>query len=177
MTGELYLATSPSGKRYVGITTQGIAVRWRQHVSSALRGVRSRLNSAIKHYGGDSFRLEVIGAGTWEELNRMEPETVARLGTLWPKGYNLRAGGSQSSPHPESMQKLSKSLSGRTLSPEHRSRVRASQKLAMKAARQSNLGAKRSNETRNKIREAALKRRHSPETRAKISASLLGRVK
>jgi group I intron endonuclease len=126
VTGELYLATSPSGKRYVGITLQGVQARWREHVKLARLGRRSRLSSAIRKYGEDSFKVEVIGTGTWEELNRMEPDTIARLGTLWPKGYNLRTGGNQPRHHQETRLRISSTMSGKRKSPEHRERIRAS---------------------------------------------------
>lgn len=190
--GDLYIATSPSGKRYIGLTIRGAVKRWKDHVKEARRGVLSPLNSAIMKYGGDAFRLEVIAQGTWEELNRSEAEQIAALGTRWPNGYNLRAGGSQAARHPESIAKQAAKMRGRKWSPEHRAAHAAAMARPDVRAKYSTwrIGKSLSVETRKRMSEAHKGRtppryvieaaraarigsRHTAETKAKISATKL----
>jgi group I intron endonuclease len=175
-TGELYMATSPSGKRYVGITTRGVERRWRDHVKEARRGTRSRLNSAIKKYGGDAFQLEILDHGSWDKLNEMEAETIARLGTLWPDGYNLRAGGSQFAPHPESIAKQAEKLRGRKWSEERKAQHRqAMNRPEVKAACSApHAGRKATAETRRKMSESRRGRAPSPQTIEAARSANLG---
>jgi hypothetical protein len=142
--GHLYLATSPSGKRYVGITVRGVEARWRDH--------------------------------------------IARLGTLWPDGYNLRAGGSQFAPHPESIAKQAEKLRGRKWSEERKAQHRqAMNRPEVKAACAApHVGRKATAETRRKMSEShrangrayntgMLGRHHSEETKQKMRDAALRR--
>lgn len=91
----VYLVTGPSAKRYVGITSVGIAERWKQHISAAKAcRHKSALHAAIRKYGEAAFTIDQIGsAETWKELCSMERSAIAKYGTFGPGGYNLTLGG------------------------------------------------------------------------------------
>jgi group I intron endonuclease len=181
MTGRLYLLTSPSGKQYVGITSGDVSVRWKGHVRSAKRGDRRPLASAIRKYGPDAFAIEDLGETTWDRLNTLEQISIQVLGTLHPKGYNLRSGGGQGRHHPESRQKIrnaklgvrrspesvrkqSEALRGRKLSEEHRAKISEFMK-----GKKWNLGRKHSEESRRNMGNSHVGSKRSDETRQKMS--------
>ena len=61
--GLIYKRTSPSGKYYIGQTTQPESVRWDSHVSEAFNNQEEHcylLNAAIRKYGKDSFLVEIL---------------------------------------------------------------------------------------------------------------------
>ena len=89
--GIIYKLTSPSGKSYVGLTTQQIEKRMWKHK----RGRRCRLLSrAIEKYGFDTFKLEVLDENVPNrELGELERTRIEEHGTLAPNGYNLSTGG------------------------------------------------------------------------------------
>jgi len=63
--GFLYLVTSPSGKRYVGVTSLPVSRRWNRHLVHA----------------------------DMAYLYELEPRAIEAYGTRAPRGYNLNAGG------------------------------------------------------------------------------------
>ncbi len=183
------MATAPSGRRYIGITTQGMTKRWRDHCKEARRGVRTHLNYAILKYGGDAFDVRPLVWASWEELNRLEPLAIVAYGTRSPEGYNLREGGSQSSPHPESVEKQAAKLRGRKWSEERKAehcRVMSSPDVREKLSA-SHKGNRPSEATKAKMRVAhadnggraysdgMLGKSHSEETRAKMRRAHAGR--
>ena len=96
--GCVYLITSPSGKQYVGQTVQEPEVRWRSHVADAMmeRDTSPAFHRAIRKYGPDAFRHEVLHEGITDQetLNRLEIEEIETRGSFAPNGYNMTAGGS-----------------------------------------------------------------------------------
>lgn len=186
--GRLYLVTAPSGHRYVGITSQGTEKRWRDHQKAARRGVKTPLNSAIKKYGAEAFIVRTLVVTTWGELNRLEPLVIKAYGTRWPDGYNLREGGSQSTPHPESSARQAANMRGRRYSEQQRkahSAAMASSEVRAKLSK-AHKGHTHSEETKAKMSLARkgrrfgtgmLGRKHSSETRAKMRESALRRRK
>lgn len=109
--GCVYLITSPSGKQYVGQTTQVLAERWRFHVWDAVKrsGECRALAHAIRKYGPDAMRIEALHqTEDLDELNRLEAHEIETRGTLRPGGYNLRTGGGNSRPCAETRALLAK---------------------------------------------------------------------
>lgn len=87
-----------NGKCYVGQTTQPINIRFSQHCSDSKLRVKNKtyLHNAIKKYGRDNFKIEVlVECYSQKELNSKEIELIAQLKTLHPHGYNLRTGGKE----------------------------------------------------------------------------------
>lgn len=92
--GCVYLATSPSGKQYVGMTTRTLAERWQGHCSDGRRGSSLIFHNAIRKYGADAFTLETLfESDNEQELFEREIGEIARLATLSPRGYNMTVGG------------------------------------------------------------------------------------
>ena len=91
---HLYCITNKiNGKKYVGITKQGADRRFRQHISDSKR-YKTVLHNAIRKHGPDSFSLEILcKARSYDELMRMEKETIESLNTMHPNGYNMTYGG------------------------------------------------------------------------------------
>lgn len=93
---EVYKITNnKNGKIYVGITNQGVAVRWSKHCSDANCNSTFPLHNAIRKYGKDNFQIELI-----EEVDDVEVlkereiywiKTLDSYNRL--KGYNLTFGG------------------------------------------------------------------------------------
>lgn len=67
---DIYCATSPSGKKYVGQAVQflssgkkwGYKLRWKQHINEAKNNKQycAALENAIIKYGGKLFTLELL---------------------------------------------------------------------------------------------------------------------
>lgn len=97
--GLIYKRTSPSGKYYIGLTTQKESKRWSQHIREARyypNGGCRYLNHAINKYGGENFTLEILedNIQTREELFNKEAYWIKLLNATNPDiGYNLQEGG------------------------------------------------------------------------------------
>lgn len=84
-----------SGKSYIGMTTRGIAERWKQHVSDARRGSKLQFHCAIRKYGADDWDHEILHVcrdESIEELMHYERKFVVDYDTL-NEGYNMTSGG------------------------------------------------------------------------------------
>lgn len=79
--GYIYYITFPSGKSYIGQTSQDYNQRIRQHKSS---NDKSR---AFKKY--DTYKLEIL----YNLLDEYEIKFIELYDTVSPNGYNLRTGG------------------------------------------------------------------------------------
>jgi group I intron endonuclease len=91
---DVYCHTSPSGKRYVGQSHKGMAARWREHVAEARSGSDRLLCRAIRKYGADAFRHELLAqCDTQAGAHASERRWIAQRGTMAPAGYNATAGG------------------------------------------------------------------------------------
>ncbi len=88
------LANTVNEKKYVGITTQAVPTRWRDHLAKARGSGRTAIAHAIRKYGKEAFIITVLGeAAAWEELCAMEQAAIAKYQTFGPLGYNLTHGG------------------------------------------------------------------------------------
>lgn len=184
---EVYCLTSPSGKRYVGFTSQGAERRWRAHVRDAKRGRDYPLYHAIRKYGPDAFSLSLLERMTTDAgAKRAEQLWIKELGTFGPGGYNATLGGEGmlgAIRSPETRAKIGNANRGKITSPETRAKMSAaalrlpprSPETAAKIGA-ANRGKKRSPETRAKMSQAHRGRVFSPETRVKIGESQRGKV-
>jgi group I intron endonuclease len=106
--GEIYKITClPTNKLYIGQvfsfrrngTKRGTMYRWIDHKSEALRANPPKntcvyLNRAIRKYGVDNFKVEVIHVTAFEhELSALEQWYIKTLNSLAPNGFNLTKGG------------------------------------------------------------------------------------
>ena len=90
----IYMVTSPSGKRYVGITTKTLARRKSVHLSAAKRGGKNIFYNAIRKYG-DALKWSVVAEGEFDRefLAMAEQEAIKHYKTKHPDGYNMTDGG------------------------------------------------------------------------------------
>lgn len=88
----IYMATSPSNKRYIGYTTQSMKKRMYNHYADSKRGVKYPLHNAINKYGYENILWEIIDfANNFEEIKTLEKYWILKLGTQ--KEYNIAGGG------------------------------------------------------------------------------------
>lgn len=163
----VYQATNLiNGKRYIGVTKRGLRERVKCHRSSANNGSDYLIHRAMRKYGHDNIKFEVLvdfqedyelaRVYEWEMICKHRPE------------YNLAAGGEGGTHAPSTIAKMRAAKLGRKHTPEVKARRAAA-------------GYRPSAETRAKM-AAAQKGRPptkgrtgqsvSPETREKIRASL-----
>lgn len=87
---SVYVHTSPSNKKYVGVTSKAPEVRWNYGYGYCKNVYFFR---AIKKYGWDSFIHEIVASGLtqYEALN-MEVDLIKQYDSFH-NGYNLSSGG------------------------------------------------------------------------------------
>ena len=91
----IYKITSPSGKSYIGQTTQNPKTRWIQHIyaANATENKCRAFERAIRKYGEDAFTHETLLLINENMVDYYEVKLIALYDTLSPNGYNLRDGG------------------------------------------------------------------------------------
>lgn len=182
----IYLITNLANRKvYVGQTKRPIHRRWKQHVSCAKLGKLSRLSSAIRKYGSESFRIEELDQyPTKEELSVAEIIAIAIYQSTDRRfGYNLGRGGEGApegnkhrlgkSHRLDSRVKMSKSHVALKLgpaSPEHKRKIQISMR-----GKQNCKGRVLSRLTRDKIRASEKGKFVSEETRNKQRLARLGK--
>lgn len=106
--GYIYKITNIiNNKIYIGLTTQTVEERWRQHVSSAFYKKSKNYNEvfkkAIRKYGDNSFKIEIIdNSDNLEELKEKEKYWIKQYNCCYANGgigYNGTEGG-DSPTHP-----------------------------------------------------------------------------
>lgn len=177
--GCVYLArnTLDGNKLYIGKTIEGLRERRKSHISNAKSDRRCcrYFHAAIRKYGASAFEWTVLFSGDNEdELNAKEMEFIKLLDTKVPRGYNLTDGGEGISGmrhSEESKEKISRSRKGigkgKSLDPEHCA--------AISAGRKGKKFGPLSEATKAKLRAANTGRKHTAESRAKMSRWQIGR--
>lgn len=123
-------------KKYIGITSKLLCVRWASHTYNARHGRKSPLYAAMRKYGVDLFAIkEIVEASSRKELCAIERGLIAEHGTYHPAGYNLTIGGDSGKGTPFSVERK-KSHSDAALrryreQPDIRDRLVASRKRAL----------------------------------------------
>ena len=85
-----------NNKIYIGYTSQNINARFSQHKSDSLNNRdNSILHKAIKKYGAENFKIEVIeefdeNKKEWQSLEKFY---IKEFQSLIPNGYNILEGG------------------------------------------------------------------------------------
>lgn len=162
MYGYIYLTTNLiNDKKYIG--------KHRSEVfDEKYKGSGTYLAKAFAKYGFDNFRVELLKeCESLDVLNSSEKEYIAKYKAVESKDfYNLANGGegNTSKRTKRTIKKLKQSLTGRTLSEEHKLHVSES----MKGKR---TGQKMSEETKKKISLANKGRVMSEEHKRKIVES------
>jgi len=101
---SLYVATSPDGRQYVGLTSKTVEHRWKTHDSywrAAWPGDdKAAIGHAIGKFGRDSFTVEhVASAKGADAAMAVEAALIAQYRTMTPHGWNRREGGGYVPPH------------------------------------------------------------------------------
>ena len=94
MSYQIYKATSPSGKSYIGVTNN-FARRKASHIRFARNGSNIVFHTAIRKYGAEAFLWETLIDGlSADEAFALEIRLIAELDlTNRSKGYNMQQGG------------------------------------------------------------------------------------
>lgn len=104
--GIVYCLTSPSGKSYVGQTTNNLERRFSKHCTRQV-GRRGAINRAIQKYGALAFSKSILFHNVPDLfLDTFERIAIATIGTLAPRGYNLTSGGEAGKRMSEQTRKL-----------------------------------------------------------------------
>lgn len=168
--GALYCLTFPSGKQYIGITTETVRSRFLRHVKKTQAGQKNAVNLAIAKYGAHTVQVRaLVVADDWNYLCAMERRAIAVFETLSPNGYNLTSGGEGVPGLPcrnDTRRKISKANKGRVLTEEQRIKLVAALRRR----------GPPSEETRKKIAAGNTGKKHRAETKAKCGLANLGRV-
>ena len=159
-----FARNSKNGKGYVGKTERTLEQRIKEHVRAAEKGAELLFSKAIRKYGIEAFEwriLQEVPGDDVSELDAVEVEMIELFETFAPehpdKGYNLTRGGD--------------GIRGYSHTPETRAKMSESRKGARNHNYGKDWGFKGtfSEESKRKMSEAAQGRKHSDETRRKIS--------
>ena len=166
-TAHLYRFTSPSGKIYIGIT-KNVSKRWQQHARAANRGSKNTIHAAIRKYGFDNFKKEILITSTFSYVKEMEVKAVAAFNCITPHGYNLTKGGDGIvgfKHSDETKISIAKALIGHTVSDKTKESLSKSLK-----------GKKiHTDDSKRKISKFQFRRQKSREMREKLSNSTKGK--
>lgn len=120
--GIIYKYTSPSGKCYIGQTTNEFYRKRMWFSKGRYTGGRSKIDRARKKYGPENFKYEVILRNTYSsieaatiDLNKWETYYIGYYNT-YRHGYNSTLGGDGSRGYtqsPEALHKISMSQKGK----------------------------------------------------------------
>lgn len=154
----IYLITNlVNDKKYVGQTIQIPQKRWNEHRWLASNNkTQQYIHKALRKYGVDNFKFEVIDeCSSHDELNEAEIEWITRYDTFLGEGYNMTLGGM--------------SLLGYSHTQETKDKISVANKGNTYC-----LGKKLLEDTKEKIRQKALGRTHSEETKQNMSEQRKG---
>lgn len=183
---EVYIHLFPNGKRYVGITCQGVFDRWNHG-----RGYSGYVRKAIDKYGWENIRHFVLKKSfTEEQAKQKEKQLIAKHQSNTPKfGYNQTEGGdgtvgfkqpqyvkdavaksnSERIWSEESKKRSSEAKLGKSFTEEHKRKIGK--------ARKGKPGCKHTDEFKEMVSNMFKGKPFTQEHRDKISASLKGRKK
>jgi group I intron endonuclease len=173
MYGRIYKATGPTGKLYIGQTTQTLAKRKAAHAYRAKHGdKRTVFQLALLELGFKNFQWEQIDtAESKDELNQREKFWIAHFKADNPDhGYNHTEGGIKTVYTPEARRKISEAMKGK---PNGREGTHHTDETRRKIS-EANTGKHHTPEVCQKISKAKKDKRLSPETRQKMSEARKG---
>lgn len=195
---ELYKISFPpelTEKSYIGISSKGAKRRFQEHCASKKP---YPIVMAINKYGREKAILTILGVfDCYDEMYKAEQKAIAQHNTKAPNGFNLTDGGKGafglkatderrakiSSANkgrratPEQRKRLSESMAGRDMSKQVAAMAEANRGRKMPEQHSQRLrgiwtGRKHSIESRMKMSESAEKRKASDSTRSKMSISM-----
>lgn len=168
----VYKHISPSGKVYIGITSQSVNRRWDNG-----NGYKSNeyFYRAIIKYGWDSFKHEILFTGlTKEQAEAKEIELIKFYNSTDSHcGYNLRKGGCVCSFSDQSIEKMRLSHLGYKHSDEQKRKI--SKSLSGRKISKGMLGHYHSDETKRRMSESRKGIKYSKSTIDKMSKNRMGK--
>ena len=92
---QVYLLENKfTDKKYVGMTSKGVAARFHKHMTNAFGGVKSHLYDSIRKHGIEAFTYKVLWRGKCrKKCMEMERHYIQHYDT-YRTGYNQTMGGS-----------------------------------------------------------------------------------
>lgn len=176
---SVYRATSPSGKRYYGIS-QEIEKRWWRHERDAKKGANRPFAKAVSKYGFDAMNFEIviteIGDACVEKCKDAEMMLIEMDNTMVPNGYNVTAGGDGTvgwKQSPQTIQRRKATTKDRGWTPTKHSIEAAIAANKVRVMPESEILARQAH-MRN-ISFGLNGGTHSDESKAKMSAAKLGK--
>lgn len=168
------ITNSANGKKYVGMTTRSVCLRFAEHLRQAKTDkYKIGLHGAIKKYGESCFSVECIyEASNYEELCEAEDRFIVELGTISPNGYNLKSGGVDGFYSEDVLCEMSRKRTGVSPSPETRKKLSDAHKKIPRTEKQ--LDALRLSRVGNKH---CLGRVMPQEHKDKISIANTGKIR
>lgn len=92
--GRIYKITNNiNGKLYIGQTIYPLSYRYTNHLSDARNGRGYAMASAIRKYGQNNFKIELVEECDEDQLNDLEVKYIKQYNSVTPNGYNLTHGG------------------------------------------------------------------------------------
>lgn len=175
--GYIYKITNTiTNKCYICETKQSnIEVRWNQHKNTIKNGIGCpSLQSAVKKYGIENFKFEIIIICFDKDRYKYEIEYIKKYNSKVPNGYNILDGGPGGSfegkAHTEETKRRMSEIMKGINNPNYGKKCSEEKLKQMSEVMKGiNLGKKMSNETLEKRR---LKLINNPEIKEKISNSL-----
>lgn len=116
---DIYKVTNKlNGKYYIGVTTQSVGARVKQHLYKALSGSQYNFHIALAELGLENFTIEVIDStDNLEEAKELEKYWIKKLHSNNSEyGYNSDCGGDIMFHTPESKAKISAIHKGKDMS-------------------------------------------------------------
>jgi len=152
------IVNAVDGLQYIGVT-KNPKVRFRSHAFHNIK-TRSFLKNAIKKYGVDNFKMNILLIGSQKYCYEMEAKVIAAYNTKFPNGYNICSGG----------------IGAVGLNGEANGMYGRTGELHPNFGKPGyNLGKKMSEESKEKMRQSRLGRKFSQETREKLKQMALNR--
>lgn len=183
MIGIYKITNKLNGKVYIGQSVD-IDTRWRQHINAK---DNFAIHRAIKKYGKENFKFEVLLECPAEMLNVWERDMIALYDCISPNGYNLTEGGEGYKCSDETRLKMSNIRKGKNRSEETKIKISNAQKgkhhseetrLKMSNTRKGVKLKPLSEEHKRKISESMKGKKHQPfsaEHKRKLSESIKGK--
>jgi len=203
--GCIYVVTNTvNGDQYVGLTSKPMSYRWSEHKTGARSGRKSHFYSAIRKYGLDAFQIqEFVSVLDRESLSAVEQAVIKQLHPV----YNQTNGGEFTfgKKHtPESIERMRQKNTGKKRTPEQRAlnsaigkelwatseeyrknclsalekaRANCNAEKRIEAARKANTGRQWSDESRAKLSASCMGRKYGPEIIARMAATKRKAVK
>lgn len=187
MVGIYKITNNANGKIYIG-QSENIERRWRAHINASKR-YNYPLYVDMRKYGVDNFSFEVLEECRVDELDVKEKDYIKKLNAYIHKkgsnGYNMTLGGKNNTTgmkfSVESRKKMSLAkqgyvpyCNGKPRKQEHIKKLRESFRANYKKENHPMYGKHLSDTTKEKIRQANLGKKHTEETRKRMSESRKG---